>query len=205
MWGTDELYCLPVFSVLYEHRKIKKCLLIWRASQSLQPTVPGEWSSPGSIYNTGWNSIWKLCLLLQGKGGDTWYLSWFTERKLNLDKHRQGKFESVPLAKLLLYQFSVLQTEIFILVPLEEWPWHLAFTVLHYVILITGCILAFSVTDTTLLTPSLDEAVSVPVPEWCNLETAVVMHRRADLGACVANVQMESGKLITIIKRLKAK
>lgn len=125
---------------------------------------------------------------------------------MNLDKHRQGKFESVPLAKLLLYQFSVLQgTEIFILVPLKEWPWHLAFTVLHYVILITGCILAFSVTGTTLLTPSLDEAVSVPVPEWCNLETAVVMCRRADLGACVANVQMEPGKLITIIKGLKAK
>lgn len=29
------------------------------------------------------------------------------------------------------------------------------------------------------------------------------MHRRADLGACVANVQMDSGKLITIIKGLK--
>lgn len=31
------------------------------------------------------------------------------------------------------------------------------------------------------------------------------MHRQADLGACVASVQMESGKLITIIKGLKAK
>lgn len=31
------------------------------------------------------------------------------------------------------------------------------------------------------------------------------VHRQADLGACVASVQMESGKLITIIKGLKAK
>lgn len=31
------------------------------------------------------------------------------------------------------------------------------------------------------------------------------MHRRADLGTCVANVQMESGKLIATIKGLKAK
>lgn len=31
------------------------------------------------------------------------------------------------------------------------------------------------------------------------------MHRQADLGACVASVQMESGKLITVIKGLKAK
>lgn len=30
------------------------------------------------------------------------------------------------------------------------------------------------------------------------------MHRRADLSACVANVQMESGELITTIKGLKA-
>lgn len=31
------------------------------------------------------------------------------------------------------------------------------------------------------------------------------VHRQADLAACVASVQMESGKLITIIKGLKAK
>ena len=31
------------------------------------------------------------------------------------------------------------------------------------------------------------------------------MHRRADLGARVVNVQMESGKLIAVIKGLKAK
>lgn len=29
------------------------------------------------------------------------------------------------------------------------------------------------------------------------------MHRQADLGACMASVQMESGKLITVIKGLK--
>lgn len=69
---------------------------------------------------------------------------------------------------------AILQgTEIFILV-LKEWPWYLTPTVLHYVMLITGCILVFSVMGTTLLTPSLEEAVSMPVPEWCNLETAVV-------------------------------
>lgn len=149
--------------------------MIWRASQSLQPAVPGERSSPRSIHNIVfiWNFI--LCLLLQGKRGDMWYLSLFTEHKLNLDIHRQGKFESVPLAKLILYQFSILQgTEIFILVPLKERPWRLALMVLHYVMLITGCILVFSVTGTTLLTPSLEEAVSMPVPECCDLETAVV-------------------------------
>lgn len=31
------------------------------------------------------------------------------------------------------------------------------------------------------------------------------MHRQADLGACMASVQMESGKLITVIKGLKVK
>lgn len=51
--------------------------------------------------------------------------------------------------------------------------------VLHYVMLITGCILAFSVMDTTLLTPSLEEAVSVPVPERCSLETAVVYAQKS--------------------------
>lgn len=50
----------------------------------------------------------------------------------------------------------------------------LALTVLHYAILITGYILVFSAMGTASLTPSLEEAVPVPVPEQCNLEAAVV-------------------------------
>lgn len=46
--------------------------------------------------------------------------------------------------------------------------------VLHFMMLITACILAFLVMGTILLTPGLEKAVSVPVPQQCNLETAVV-------------------------------
>lgn len=102
-------------------------------------------------------------------------LSWFTEHKLNLGKHRQGKFESVPLTKLILYQFSVLQgSEIFILIVLKERPWCPTPLVLDYMMLIAACILVFLVRGTILLTPSLEESVSVPAPEQCNLETEVV-------------------------------
>jgi len=48
--------------------------------------------------------------------------------------------------------------------------------------LITGCILVFSVTGTTPLTPSLEQAVSVLVPEHCSLETAVVYAQKSGSG-----------------------
>lgn len=102
---------------------------------------------------------------------------------MNLGKHRQGKFESVPLAKLILYQFSVPQgTEIFILIVLKEWPWCPTPLLLHYMILIAACILVFLVRGTILLTPSLEETVSLPAPEQCNLETAVVCAQTSGSG-----------------------
>lgn len=83
------------------------------------------------------------------------------------------------MASLILCQFSVLQgTEIFIFVPPKEWPWLGALTVLHYVILIAGDISVCSAMGTSL-TPSLEEAVCVPVPEQCNLEAAVVCAQRS--------------------------
>lgn len=79
------------------------------------------------------------------------------------------------MAKLILYQSSVLQgTEIFILILLKEQPWCPTPLVLHYMMLIVACILVLLVMGTILLTPSLEEAVSVAVPEQCNLETAIV-------------------------------
>lgn len=71
--------------------------------------------------------------------------------------------------------------------------------------LIAGSILAFSVMGTALQTPRLEEAVPVPVQRGACWKQPLFMHRRADLGACVANVQMESGKLLAMIKGLKAK
>ena len=61
-----EPYPLPVLHVLYEDRGIKMPFGL-----EGKPAVAGEWSSPRTIHNIVfiWNFI--LCLLLQGKGGDT--------------------------------------------------------------------------------------------------------------------------------------